>query len=521
MKLGALRAPFDFFHSSRLNLVAVVLIALAAYECAELILSGDLSTLYYAAFVVLGIVAVVAIFKNWRTGLYCFMTWILVEDLARKYLGNNMIIYFAKDFLVLVLYLSFFFARKSTHTKPYKPPFFITFLAFLGYCFIQAFNPASTSIFYGLMGLKLYFLYAPLLLVGHALIDSEKELRRFFFFNSILILAVSIFGLAQSILGHTYLNPEVIQQDIRGLSTLYRTSPITGLVAYRPTSFFVSTGRFQDFLVVSWILALGFGGLLLMRKQTGRLLGFTAIGIVAAASLMTASRGVFLWALLSVTILMPAFAWGASWSGEQRQRAMRAIRRTAVFVAIAITILIAVFPQEVRSRLAIYSETLSPYSSASELGFRSRDYPLQNFIAAFDYPRWPYGYGIGTASLGVQYVTHVMHAPPMNVAVESGYGQLVIELGIAGLLLWILLASAITLSAWRAVKKLKGTVWFPLAFAIFWYAFLLVFPMAYYGFSSYQDFIMNAYFWLTLGILFQLSGFASNLQTAQTTTRNL
>jgi hypothetical protein len=30
---GALRAPFDFFHSSRLNLVAMVLIALAAYAC--------------------------------------------------------------------------------------------------------------------------------------------------------------------------------------------------------------------------------------------------------------------------------------------------------------------------------------------------------------------------------------------------------------------------------------------------------------------------------------------------------
>src|SRR5437016_3420409 len=516
MKRGALRAPFDFFHSSRLNLITLVLIALAAYECAELILSGDLSTLYYAAFVVFGIVAIVAIFKNWRTGLYCFVAWILFEDLARKSLGNNMIIYFAKDFLVLVLYLSFFFARKSTLTKPYKPPFFITFIVFFGFCFIQAFNPASTSIFYGLMGLKLCFLYAPLLFVGHALIDSEKEIRRFFFFNSILILVVTAFGLAQSIVGHTYLNPEVVQEDIRELSTLYRVSPITGAVAYRPTSFFVSTGRFQNFLVVSWILALGFGGFLLMRKQTGRLLGFTTIGIVAAASLMSASRGVFLWALLSTIILTPAFVWGASWSGEQRLRAMRAIRRAVVFVAIALTILIAVFPQEVGSRLTIYSETLSPYSSASELGHRSRDYPMQNFIAAFDYPRWPYGYGIGTASLGVQYVTHVMHAPPMNAVVENGYGQIVIELGIVGLLLWILLASAITISAWRAIKKLRGTVWFPLAFAIFWLAFLPVFPMALYGFATYQDFVMNAYFWLMLGILFRLSEFPSNLQIAQT-----
>jgi hypothetical protein len=256
-----------------------------------------------------------------------------------------------------------------------------------------------------------------------------------------------------------------------------------------------------------------------MRKQTGRLLGFTSIGIVAAASLMAASRSVFLWTLLSGLVLALAFIWGASWREEQRIRVMRAIQRTAVFVAIALTILISIFPKEVGSRLAIYNETLSPYSSASELGFRSRDYPLLNFIAAFDYPRWPYGYGIGTASLGVQYVIRLMHAPPMNVGVESGYGQLVIELGIVGLLLWILLASAITVSAWRAVRKLKGTAWFPLACAIYWYAFLVVFPMCFYGFNSYQDFVVNAYFWLTLGVLFRLSEFPGNLQTAQTSTR--
>ena len=449
MKIDALRDSFDFFHNSRRNLLTVALIALAAYACAKLIIEGDLLTLYYVGLIVLGIVALVAILKNWRAGVYCFVAWIAVEDLIRKFLGNNMTVYFAKDFLALVLYLSFFVARRSTLTKLCRPPFLITFLVFFWYCVIQVFNPASTSIFYGLMGLKLSFFYAPLLLVGHALVDSEKELRRFFFFNSVLILLVAGFGIAQSILGPTFLNPEVIQEDIRSLSTLYRISPITGLIAYRPTSFFVSAGRFQNFLVVSWVLALGFGGFLLTRKQTGRLLGFTTVGMIAAAAMMTASRGVFLWTLASAMVVAPAIIWGASWTGEQRSRVMGAMRRAAFFVAIALTILISIFPQEVGSRLAIYSETLSPSSPKSELGFRSQKYPLLNFVAAFDYPRWPYGYGTGTASLGVQYVARIMHAPPMNIGVENGYGQLVIELGIVGLLLWILVAYAISRSAWR------------------------------------------------------------------------
>jgi hypothetical protein len=517
MKLKKLTDSFDFFHSSGRNLLTVALITLAAYGCAYLIVEDSLSTLYYVGLVVLGIVALVAILKDWRKGVYCFVGWILVEDLIRKYLGNNMIVYFAKDFLAVALYLSFFIARRTTLTKLYRPPFLITFLVFFWYCVIQALNPASTSIFYGLMGLKLCFLYAPLLLVSHALVNSEKELRRFFFFNSVLILVVAGFGIAQSILGPTFINPEVIQEDIRGLSTLYRVSPITRLAAYRPTSFFVSAGRFQNFLQLSWVLALGFGGFLLMRKQTGRLLGFTTVGIVAAASLMAASRGVFLGTLASAMVFAPAVIWGASWAAGQRIRVMRAVQRAAVFVAIALAILVGIFPQEVASRLAVYIETLTPYSSKSELGFRSWDYPLQNFVAAFDYPRWPYGYGIGTASLGVQYVTRIMHAPPMNIGVENGYGQLLIELGIVGLLLWILLAYAITRSAWRAAKNLKGTVWFPIGFAIFWYAFLLVFPTSYYGFIAYQDFVINAYFWLMLGILFRISEFPGNRRIAQTT----
>src|SRR5437773_6466037 len=261
MKIGALRDSLEIFYHSGRNLLTVALIAIAAYACAILIIGDDLLTLYYVGLVVLGIVALVAILRDWRAGVYCFVAWIAVEDLIRKYLGNNMVVYFAKDFLALALYVSFFGARRSTLTKFYRPPFLIPFLVFFWYCVIQAFNPASTSIFYGLMGLKLSFFYTPLLFVGHALVDSDKGLRRFFFFNSVLILLVAGFGIAQSILGPSFLNPEVIQEDIRGLSTLYRISPITGSIAYRPTSFFVSAGRFLNFLGLSWVLALVFGRL--------------------------------------------------------------------------------------------------------------------------------------------------------------------------------------------------------------------------------------------------------------------
>jgi hypothetical protein len=72
-------------------------------------------------------------------------------------------------------------------------------------------------------------------------------------------------------------------------------------------------------------------------------------------------------------------------------------------------------------------------SSKSELQHRTWEYPLQSFLGAFNYDRWPYGYGTGTSSLGVQYVAKIFHRAPMGIGVESGFGSVVLEMGIGGL----------------------------------------------------------------------------------------
>ena len=67
-----------------------------------------------------------------------------------------------------------------------------------------------------------------------------------------------------------------------------------------------------------------------------------------------------------------------------------------------------------------------------------------------------------------------MGAKPMFIAVESGFGNLIVELGILGLVLWIFLALGIAFSSWTIVVELRGTPWFPLAFAISLYAIILL-----------------------------------------------
>jgi hypothetical protein len=206
-------------------------------------------------------------------------------------------------------------------------------------------------------------------------------------------------------------------------------------------------------------------------------------------------------------------------------RVFRVIQRAALGIGLGIVLLFYAYPDALLSRLAIYEETLMPNSPTSELTQRGWDYPVRNFLGAFDYDRWPYGYGIGTTALGGQYVARFFNVKPPVVGVESGYGALVIEMGIGGLALWIVMSLAITISAWKVVKKLKGSPWFPLGFVIFWYAFFLFFPATFGGIQAYEDFLLNAYFWLLLGLLFRLptlalsAQFAANAPAAQSRRR--
>src|SRR5262249_18064070 len=115
-----------------------------------------------------------------------------------------------------------------------------------------------------------------------------------------------------------------------------------------------------------------------------------------------------------------------------------------------------------------------------------------------------------------QYVARIFGAERLAVGVESGYGALVVEMGVVGLALWLVMSLAILISAWKVVRKLKGSPLFPVGFVIFWYASFLFFPATFAGIQPYEDFLLNAFVWLLLGILFRLPSLVPSAQFAPT-----
>jgi hypothetical protein len=153
-----------------------------------------------------------------------------------------------------------------------------------------------------------------------------------------------------------------------------------------------------------------------------------------------------------------------------------------------------------------------PGSEYSEAANRSWDYPATELVKAFSDRDWMIGHGIGTTSLGTQYVARIMGVPATNVAVESGYGNFVLELGVLGPILWLAWTLSFTWAAIKIVLGLKGTWAFPLALSIEWFSLILLFGMTWTSLTPYQNFVVNAYFWLLVGILFRLPGLVAEEQ---------
>ncbi len=502
--MNRIAGPIDQPRHIRGLFLLVALLGIVA-TLSNWILTGSTQGLVMGGMLIALIMIVVNTLNDWRTGFLLFILWLLFEDLARKFLGNGLIFFFGKDILAAITYASLLKAKAKGEVAWFRAPFLVPLGMFFGLALVQVFNTDSPNAIYGLLGLKLYFYYVPLMYVGYALIQSNRDLERLLVFNIFPGLVIAMLGIIQSVVGLSFLNPTELAPELQALGNLTRASPLTHISIPAPTSVFASSGRFAWYMIVLAIMALGAQAYLLLTRRRRAAWGFLGIGVAIVAAMQSASRATILYTLISAMVLSAGFLWGAPWRWGQGHRLVKAVRRSMLVGAAGLFLMVQLFPSAIGANYAFYAETLSPSSSASELGYRAIDYPLGNLMKVFEeHERWPYGYGTGTASLGLQYVSRLIGGTPPQVWVESGWGVLIVEMGILAPFLWLFWATTLLFYAWRVVKQLRQTVYFPVALSILWYAFLLLFPFTHMGMQPYQNYVMNAYFWLLVGVLFRL-----------------
>jgi len=497
-----------------IGLSLLVIGIFVARELGVEIVAGQTRVLEFTAIGFAACAVAVATLRDWRAGFYFFLVWLMFEDLVRKYMGNSPVLFFGKDALLALVYLAFFTALRRRREKRFRPPFLVFLSIFVWLGVLQVFNQNSPHILYGLLGFKVYFYYVPLMFIGYALIRSEKDLRKFLVINAVLAGIIGAIGIAQAILGNSFMNPATLAPELEELGDLYKVTPLSNQVFSLPDSVFVSSGRYSLYLTLAIILIVGTAAYFTLQASRGRKIAFVALGILGVATLLSGNRGAFVYSIASLLVLAVGFLWGAPRRPQHGRRLKKGIRRSFIAAALGLAGLLLLFPDEAGSRIAFYTETLLPSSSAYELSTRAWDYPVVQLTSVFYKPNWVMGNGIGTASLGMQYVAKLTGVPPPNFWVEEGYGVLIIEMGILAPFLWILWTGALIYYSWKVVRHLRGTGLFPVALAIFWYAFLMLYPFIFGGLSSYQNYLCNAYLWLLVGILFRMPDLLAGVATS-------
>ena len=475
-----------------------------AWEMASWISGGSIQKMVYVFLG--GLVCVIGgvIIQSWRSGFYMFLVWVIFEDLARKYMGNAMAIYFGKDALVILIYISLFLAIRRHKENVFRPQFLMPLVIMIWFAVIQAFNPYSPHPLYGALGLKVDFLYAGLMFVSYALLRTDEDIRKFLTVSMLLAATVSVLGIIQSVVGPQFLNPSTLAPEIRELAQLEKYSPISHEVLHLPSSVFVSSSRYASFMQLATMLGLGASGYMLLHNVKGRKIIWMCLGVVATGVVVSGARGALVLSATSAVVMSAAFIWGAPWRTGQVHRMLRAIRRSALIIGASIFLIAVVYPAALGGKIAYYQETLTPGGEYFQVSDRMWDYPLYNLELAFMEPHWVTGVGTGTATLGGQYVAKYLDVKPLGLGVESGYGIIDIEFGVFGLALWLAWTGTLVFYCWRNVQKLRQTRMFPLGFMAFWYAAVLLFPQTFTTMNAFQDYVVNAYLWLLVGMLFRL-----------------
>jgi hypothetical protein len=436
------------------------------------------------------IMAVPFLLKNWRITLGILLVWLVVEDLFRKFAGNDLRIYLAKDFAFLILLLGLFLDpgfRERWREATGATRFILYTL--VAWALIMSVPTAWQDWRIPLIGLRLDFMYAPLVVAGFALGSSRASLRRWLLIASAIAAAVSVIGIIQATIGPSFLAASRETPGLRG--DLFRV--VGNTLVYRPTATFVEPGRFAAFAVLGLAMSLA---ALTMTHGRRRMVAAVCAALNGGGVWVSGGR-----AGLVVGVALVLFAAMAGPLAEGRLAMTRAMTLVAV-IAAALVVLAAAIPGVIGDRLEWYSETLDPRSPNSEWSYRIDAYVNSTRLGT-EFGGM-FGRGTGTESIGKQYLSGDPNSIEGRYLVEGGYASIAVEWGIFGLALWIAWSSSWVARQWAAINAARGHRSAAAGFILFGWMLFFLFLNFFGGLAGFQNYIANLYFWLLSGMIFAL-----------------
>ncbi|MDY7013616.1 MAG: hypothetical protein SVX43_08415, partial [Cyanobacteriota bacterium] len=312
----------------------------------------------------------------------------------------------------------------------------LIFLA-TGWCLFQGFNPKLGSLPAGIIGLRSYLFYIPLVWMTPSLFDSEEDLYKFLRSHLLLAIPVGILGIVQ------FFSPVTspLNQYAPGTPVQVATFGFAGSTTVRITGTFSYINSYQGYLSACFALLLPL--LFFKQLRTWKILTLIEVFFIVLNSLMTGSRTpVIVAALLTLTYWIVRTL-------RQPDATFIWLGRLFPFIAIAIAVITIGF-QPVIEAFWIRSTFNTDLGERIALVF-SNPFNLTQYTALD-------GYGTGATHPGTAALRNTLNLPPgatLPVELESEIPRVALEIGPIGFILWYGLRLGLIINLWLTYLKLK------------------------------------------------------------------
>jgi hypothetical protein len=398
--------------------------------------------------IILGVLscAVLIVFgaaKDWKLSIKAILVIVIIEGALRRWAFPQAkdLIYFFKDFILIGSYIGFASRTRLTVAR-YPAITLLTSLVAI-VCCLQALNPGLGSPIIGLLGIRAYLLYIPLLWVVPHLFDSESELRIFLRNYLLLLIPVCLLGIVQFFSPiDSPLNVYIPGTEIE-IATVGEFVRITGTFAY--------LSGFTVYLAVCFTL------LIVLISQESKfkwqLIYSLELTLIVVNSLMSGARGIILYEILFIISYLICLSFS-------RPKIVLNFFSRLFLPTIIATVLAVVYFQP-----AIGSFSTRVDTAGDSFGDRIIDF----FTQVFNYAEvTPIGYGTGATQGGAATLRSLLDLPS-GVALPSyevETGRVVLEIGILGFVFWYGLRIVILITLGVLFLRLKNPFHQELALAL-------------------------------------------------------
>ncbi|MEA5421339.1 hypothetical protein VB712_19110 [Spirulina sp. CCNP1310] len=423
-------------------------------------------------------------FRDWRRAVKAVFLILVIDGAFRKWFlpQASEFIYFFKDFVLFGAYLRYYLYPRPDEPRYPIPNSFVNILIVLAsaWCVFQASNPHLGSFLVGILGLKSYLFYIPLIWMMPYLFRSEEELYIFLRNHLFLLIPVGILGIVQ------FFSPinSPINQYIPGRNEPIATFGFAGSQNVRITGTFSYLNSYQGYLSACFGLLIPIIGY--PKTKQWQWIVYAMVFFIALNAFMTGSRTPI---FASIVFLIGYFGIRIIKNPEQL---ILIISRLTTFLLFTIPIFWIAFRKVVESFWL-------RVSSNEDVGSRV----ALGFVGPFDLvgATGLDGFGVGATHAGTlsfQLALGLPISPPLPVEVEAEMGRVALELGPIGMMLWYGMRVWIIVVLFQIFMQLKRPFLRDLALAgALIHSVLFINQMVFHN-------TFGLYYWFYTGFIFLL-----------------